>query len=75
MKVEKREEFCKKLEEAGIMASPLHHRSDTHSIFAESKRHLPNMEEWDSKFVHIPCGWWIGEEEREMIVDVIKSGW
>ena len=75
MKVENRDDFCKKLGDAGIMASQLHHRSDTHSIFAESKRELPNMEYWDKHFVHIPCGWWVTEEEREHIVEVIKQGW
>lgn len=75
MKVEDRNGFCKKLEEAGITASQLHHRSDTHSIFAESKRGLPNMEYWDKHFVHIPCGWWVSNEDRERIVEVIKHGW
>lgn len=75
MKVENREGFCKKLEEAGVMASQLHHRSDTHSIFNKSKRELPNMEYWDKHFVHIPCGWWVSNEDRERIVDVIKKGW
>lgn len=32
------------MESEGIMASPLHHRSDTHSIFKDSKRELPDME-------------------------------
>lgn len=75
MKVEDRDAFCKMMEANGIVASPLHHRSDTHSVFAESKCELPNMDDWYSKFVHIPCGWWIGEEERNQIVDVIRKGW
>lgn len=75
MKVERREEFIKMMESEGIMASPLHHRSDTHSIFKESKRELPNMEKWYNSFVHIPCGWWVSTEEREKIVEVIKRGW
>ncbi len=75
MKVESRDDFMKKMEENGITATPLHHRSDTHSVFAESKCDLPNMEEWYSKFVHIPCGWWVDGETRERIVDIIKKGW
>ncbi|WP_275564440.1 DegT/DnrJ/EryC1/StrS family aminotransferase [Bacteroides faecichinchillae] len=75
MKVENRKEFMRAMEVAGIMASPLHHRSDTHSIFNESRRELPNMEEWYSSFVHIPCGWWISEEDRNHIVETIKKGW
>lgn len=75
MKVENREDFVKMMESEGILASPLHHRNDAHTIFSESKRHLPNMEQWYNSFVHIPCGWWVNEEDRIRIVEVIKKGW
>ena len=75
MKVENRDEFIKMMESAGVTATPLHHRSDTHSVFATSKCELPNMDEWYSRFVHIPCGWWVDEEIRENIVNAIKKGW
>lgn len=75
MKVEDRENFIKMMEGIGVTASPLHHRSDTHSVFAESRCDLPNMEEWYSKYVHIPCGWWVDEETRGRIVEAIKRGW
>lgn len=75
MRVERRDDFCKMMEANGIMASQLHHRSDTHSIFKESKRELPNMEDWYAHFVHIPCGWWVDEIIREKIVETIKKGW
>lgn len=75
MKVERREDFIRMMEAKGIMASPLHHRSDTHSVFAASKCELPQMEEWYRSFVHIPCGWWIGPEERKFIVEAIIGGW
>lgn len=75
MKVERRDDFCKMMEKNGIFASQLHHRSDTHSIFKESKRELPNMEKWYSHFVHIPCGWWVDEETRTKIVETVRKGW
>lgn len=75
MKVDDRSSFCKMMTDNGVMASQLHHRSDTHSVFADSKCDLPGMEEWDSKFVHIPCGWWVSDDEREKIVEIIKKGW
>ena len=75
MKVENREGFIRMMEENGVMASPLHHRSDTHSIFNESRRDLPNMDQWYDNFIHIPCGWWVNDEERSRIVDLIKHGW
>lgn len=75
MKVENRDEFCRMMEAHGIAASPLHHRSDTHSVFAESKCELPGLDEFYKQFVHIPCGWWVSGEDREHIVEVIKRGW
>lgn len=75
MKVENRENFIKMMEDAGITASPLHHRSDTHSVFAASKCELPGLDQFYSEFIHIPCGWWVSEEDRSRIVDVIKKGW
>ena len=75
MKVEQREQFIQAMEAAGITASPLHHRSDTHSVFSASRCELPGMEEFYSHFVHIPCGWWVDQETRETIVNAIKAGW
>ncbi len=75
MKVENRDRFIQLMESIGVVASPLHHRTDTHSVFAASRCELPNMDEWYGKFVHIPCGWWVDEEAREKIADTIKKGW
>ena len=75
MKVENSADFCKMMVDIGIVASELHLRNDRHSIFAESKRELPALDEFYGKFVHIPCGWWVTLEERERIVEVIKKGW
>lgn len=75
MKVEDRKNFIKMMKENSVTASPLHHRSDTHSVFVESKCDLPNMDEWYSKFVHIPCGWWVDDNTRNKILEAIKGGW
>lgn len=75
MKVEHRDAFIKMMEDRGVLASPLHHRSDTHSVFAESKCELPALDKFYADFVHIPCGWWVTAKDREMIVSAIKQGW
>ncbi len=75
LRVENRDEFIKMMNDAGITASPLHHRSDTHSLFAESRCDLPALDKFYKEFVHIPCGWWVDDEIREQIVDNIKLGW
>lgn len=75
LKVKNRDEFIKMMENRGIMASQLHHRSDTHSVFAESKTSLPHLDRFYEEYVHIPCGWWVTDEDRENIVEGIKKGW
>ncbi|MEG0518328.1 MAG: DegT/DnrJ/EryC1/StrS family aminotransferase [Bacteroidales bacterium] len=75
MKVERRTDFCRMMAENGIMASELHLRNDRHSVFSESSRDLPALDDFYSKFVHIPCGWWVSAEDRARMVEVIKKGW
>lgn len=75
MKVERRDDFINMMSKAGIAASMLHHRSDTHSVFADSKCELPALDKFYDEFVHIPCGWWITKEDREYIIETIKKGW
>jgi len=75
LKVKDRADFIKMMADKKIMASPLHHRCDTHSIFKESKCGLPQMEEFYNNFVHIPCGWWVSKKDRKFIVETIKKGW
>lgn len=75
MKVERRADFCKMMTDGGVAASELHLRNDRHSVFGESKRDLPALNDFYSKFVHIPCGWWVTHEDRAKIVELIKNGW
>ncbi len=75
MRVQNRKDFIEMMNKNGIMVSPLHHRNDTHSVFLNSKCSLPSLDNFYSSFVHIPCGWWVSEEDRELIVKCIKQGW
>lgn len=75
LKIEKRNDFIRMMEENGIVASELHKRNDSHLFLNDFPSDLPGMEEFYKKLVHIPCGWWVGKEDRERIVNVIKRGW
>lgn len=73
--VDSQAEFIRCLEAHGIAASIVHKRNDLHSVFAESRCPLPGVDTFSRRVVHIPCGWWVTNEDREYIVDVIKQGW
>lgn len=74
IKVERRDDFIKMMEQNGISASPLHLRNDRHSVFKTTRR-LPNLDKFYNEFIHIPCGWWLNDGDREKIVSAIKKGW
>ncbi len=75
LKVERRKQFIKMLEMNDVAASPLHLRNDKHSVFKADSKNTPNLDIFYEQFVHIPCGWWITNEDREKIVELIKKGW
>lgn len=64
----------KKLVANGISASKLHRPNSFHSIFAGSQRSLPGLDAFYGKLLHIPCGWWVSDDDRERIVDIIRKG-
>lgn len=59
----------------GIDCSRAHRRNDAHSVFAASRRPLPGLDRFWEQMLHIPCGWWVGPEERERIVAALREGW
>ena len=73
--VERRDELVRLLAERGIAAGTVHRRNDLHSVFASSRRELPGLDEFDARMLHLPCGWWVTDDDRERIVDVLRSGW
>lgn len=73
--VDRPQDFMRKLNEAGIAASQVHKRNDRHSVFASSRAELPGVDAFYAKMVHIPCGWWVTDDDRTRIVDVIRGGW
>jgi perosamine synthetase len=74
IKVERRADFIKWMAENGISASELHLRNDRHKIFGKPAD-LPALDKFYAEMVHLPCGWWVNNEDRERIVNTIKKGW
>jgi len=72
---ERRDDLARMLLDKGIGNSLAHKRNDLHSIFSDSRRHLPGLDEFYSRMLHIPCGWWVGDDDRQYIADSIRKGW
>jgi perosamine synthetase len=75
LKVENREGLIKKMAEIGVVASELHKRNDWHSYLNDFNQSLPTLDGFYSKMVHLPCGWWLEQQQRELIVKTLKAGW
>ncbi|RJQ27188.1 DegT/DnrJ/EryC1/StrS family aminotransferase [Candidatus Parcubacteria bacterium] len=73
--VEKKEDFIRHLKSYNIDASSVHRRNDKHSVFKDSRSKLPGLDQFYQKMVHIPCGWWVSETDREYMIHTIKKGW
>lgn len=64
----------KALNAAGISASKLHRPNNLHSVFKSSDCELPGLAAFYRRLLHIPCGWWVSDDDRARIVDVIRRG-
>jgi len=59
----------------GVSASKLHRPNHLHSVFAPMASDLPGLAAYYRRLTHIPCGWWVSEEDRERIVDALRKGY
>jgi len=64
----------KALNANGISASKLHRPNNLHSVFKASACELPGLASFYKRLLHIPCGWWVSDDDRERIVEIIRRG-
>jgi perosamine synthetase len=72
---ERRDDLARYLTERGIGNSHAHKRNDWHSVFASSRCRLPGLDSFYARMLHIPCGWWVSDEDRECIAETLRKGW
>ncbi len=72
---ERRDALARRLTGLGIGNSLAHRRNDLHSVFAASRCELPGLDRFYERMLHIPCGWWVGDDERERIAGALREGW
>lgn len=75
LKVDRKNEFIKMMNDNNFMASEIHKRNDEHMYLNDYPTPLPNLDKFYSRLVHIPCGWWVTIEDCNKMVELIKKGW
>ena len=73
--VERRDDFAKRLWEYGIETNIVQIRNDIYNIFGGIRQDLPVMNSIENKYISIPIGMHVSEENAHYICDIIKSGW
>lgn len=68
------EDIERRLAAVGVSASKLHRPNHLHSVFAPMRRPMPGLESYYRRLTHVPCGWWVTDEDRERIVDALRKG-
>jgi dTDP-4-amino-4,6-dideoxygalactose transaminase len=66
-----RDLLLKRLRQNGIQASKVHIRNDIYTAFGSGPEDLPGVKEFSAHCLSVPCGWWVTDEERSRISDVI----
>lgn len=72
--VDDREAVVEELQKSGIHFGPHGRRNDDHTVFTKFKKKLPGLDEHLRRVVHLPCGWWVGNEERERVIKAMRRG-
>jgi dTDP-4-amino-4,6-dideoxygalactose transaminase len=68
-----RDDLIAWLGKAGIAASPVHARNDTHDAFHFPNGDLPGVDSFSSHEVAIPVGWWVTPAERATVVGAVRA--
>ncbi len=71
--VEDKANFLDFMRERDIMVSQVHVRNDGYSMFRQYATSLPGVDEFASKHMCIPVGWWVEPRDLDKIVDAIKE--
>jgi len=73
--VEHRDDFTKMLFENSIDSNLVQVRNDIYKIFGGKRTNLPAMNKIEDKYLSIPLGMHVSEDDVNYICDVIKKGW
>jgi perosamine synthetase len=66
-----RDSLLKRLRQEGVYASKVHLRNDLYTCFGSVSEELPGVDYFSEHCLCIPCGWWVTEEDRIRIADII----
>ena len=74
MLVDDQKDFKEHLSSRGISSDIVHVRNDGYSVFKRFQRErLPGIDEFGSRLINIPCGWWLSDNDVKTIIDAVND--
>ncbi|HFI6904017.1 TPA: DegT/DnrJ/EryC1/StrS family aminotransferase [Escherichia coli] len=73
VRVRNKESFMNEMKKKGVHVSSLHLRNDLYSCFHAERKHLTGVDIISDTLVAIPCGYWISEEDIDIIGKYIEQ--
>lgn len=71
IKVSDKPSFISFMTDSNIMVSQIHKRNDNHSCVSQFKSNLPALDQFETKLISIPVGWWLTTDERAYIANKV----
>ena len=68
-----RDQVMENLNAKGIGAGLVHLPNNRYSAFNEFRKELPNTELFASTQISLPCGWWLSDDDMEIIASTLLS--
>ena len=68
---DKRDDLIKILNESGVGAGLVHVPNHEYTVFKGYKRDLPGTNSFFQTQVSLPCGWWLSENDIELISKIV----
>jgi len=73
LRVKKPAKFMDWMNDAKIAVSRVHARNDKHAIFKDSIAGLPGVDDFMSRQMCIPVGWWLSPKDVSYIINVVTG--
>ena len=72
--VENRDSFMEYMTKNEVQTDIVHLRNDRYTVFKKfASDSLPGCDEFCSKLVNIPVGWWLSESDRQRITNLVNN--
>jgi dTDP-4-amino-4,6-dideoxygalactose transaminase len=72
IQLEHRDAVLASMKRLGVHVSKLHHRTDAYSGFGVPPATLPMTERFLGSVLGLPCGWWLGDDDVERVIEALK---